>query len=100
MKEACRRFTGGSLPHVISQRLPDDFVVPPALREVAQAFVDLQEQRHSADYDLTQTFTKEEVLSLIGQAEYALTQFGRVDNPMSKKFFLSCLWAWKGIKER
>lgn len=100
MKQACRRFTGGSLPHVISKRLPDGFVVPPELRDVAQAFVDLQEQRHSADYDLTQTFTKEEVLSLIGQAEYALTQFGRVDDPMSKKFFLSCLWAWKGIVGR
>jgi hypothetical protein len=58
MKEACRRFAGGNVSHAMRRRLPTAFVVPMALRNVARAFVELQEQRHSADYDLSQNFTR------------------------------------------
>lgn len=100
MKEACRRFAGGTLPRAMSRRLPHGVVVPTALRNVARAFVELQEQRHSADYDLSQTFTRAEVLALVRQAEHALTQFDVVTDRTLKKFFLACLWAWKGIDRR
>lgn len=99
MKEACRSFSGGNLPASILPRLPAGFAVPTGLRRVARAFIELQEQRHLADYDLTENFTRDEVLSIVQQAERALTEFNNVGDP-TKKFFLSCLWAWKGIIRR
>jgi uncharacterized protein (UPF0332 family) len=100
MKEACRSFSGGNLPPAIRRRLPRQFIVPMALRNVARAFVELQEQRHSADYDLSQHLTRAEVFALVRQAEHALTHFDAVADRTLKKFFLSCLWAWKGISKR
>ncbi len=102
MKEACRSFSGGNLPPAIHHKLPPGFAVPGALRNVARTFVELQEQRHLADYDLSENFTRAEVLALVHQAEQALTQFNALTQAdrTVKKFFLACLWAWKGINRR
>jgi hypothetical protein len=55
---------------------------------------------HAADYDLSQTFSRAEVLALVRQAEHALVQFHHVQDRTLKRFFLACLWAWKGINRR
>ena len=100
MKEACRSFSAANLPPAISRRLPAPLVVPPDLRNVARAFVELQEQRHAADYDLSQRFTRADVLALVRQAEHALTHFDAVGSRTLKRFFLCSLWAWKGMSRR
>ena len=100
MKAACRSFAGGNLPDPIVRNLPSGFVVPLPLRTLSRAFVELQEQRHSADYDLSQNFTRAEVLTLVRQAEQALRQFDLVADRTLKKFFLSCLWSWDSITRR
>lgn len=100
MKDACRSFSGGNLPQAIVQRLPPGFALPITLQVGARTFVELQEQRHSADYDLSLNFTRANVLSLVQQAEQAFAHFNALPDRTLKKFFLSCLWAWKGINRR
>jgi hypothetical protein len=65
MRDACRSFSGGNLPDTIVRSLPQGFIVPAALRDLARAFVDLQEERHTADYNLARTFTRAQVLALV-----------------------------------
>src|SRR5689334_17096903 len=50
MNEACRAFAATQLPPAVAAVVSGP--VPGDLREVAQAFVDLQEARYEADYDL------------------------------------------------
>ncbi len=38
---------------------------PPDLKSVAATFVSLQQARHAADYDLSQTYRKQEALDLV-----------------------------------
>jgi hypothetical protein len=100
MKSACRSFAGGQLPLVVRRGLPAGFVVPDELRNVAQAFVDLQEQRHLADYDLSWNLTRAQALDLVQQADQARIQFEHWDDRDLKKFFLTCLMTWKVLAQR
>ena len=59
-----------------------------------------QQQRHSADYDLTVRFKRSNVLLLIEQAEDAIEQFKALSASNDKNFFLACLWAWSGLAKR
>jgi len=47
------------------------------MRDFAKAFVDLQAQRHAADYDPTVKFEASDVTSLIDAAELAIASFER-----------------------
>lgn len=46
-----------------------------ALRRVAGAFVELQQSRHEADYDLNRRFSRDHVGALVGIAEEAFIAF-------------------------
>lgn len=50
-----------------------------ALRQVARAFVDLQQARHEADYDLNRRFSRDHVEALLGTAETAFAAFEGLD---------------------
>lgn len=45
--------------------------IPNSIRQVALTFVDLQEARHQADYNVTATFTRLETNNLITQVQQA-----------------------------
>lgn len=47
---------------------------PREIRDFARAFVNLQQQRHSADYDPAYRLQKSEALRLIGSAKIAIEQ--------------------------
>lgn len=49
----------------------------PDLRTVAAAFVELQQARHEADYDLSRNFTRKDTLDLLQVAETAFSAFDR-----------------------
>lgn len=67
MKNASRTFAGAGLNPWLAVGTP-----PPAeLVRVAESFVVLQEQRHEADYNVGRSFTRNETLALIAQAEDA-----------------------------
>lgn len=100
MKEACRSFLGGTLKSSVRKGLPSSFAVPAEVRRIAEAFVELQQVRHLADYDLTERFIRSDVLLLIDQAESALEDFQKLPSSDEKTFFLACLWAWGALANR
>jgi hypothetical protein len=92
MNDVCRAFAGTQLPPAVDAvaQVP----VPKDLREVAQAFVDLQEARHEADYDLGHRFTRSETQALADQAERAFAAWQRVRGLSIAMVFLTSLLLW------
>ena len=100
MKEACKSFAGGTLKKGAAKGLPAGFVIPPEIRDFAETFVDLQDWRHVADYDLTERFRRSDVLSLIDVVEDRIRTFKGLAASDERRFFLACLWAWKELANR
>ena len=100
MKLACTSFAGGTLKAAVAKGLPRHFSIPLAIRELAHLFVALQEQRHMADYDLTERFSRTDVLRLVGRVETVLAAFASLPPSAQKKFFLACLLAWPTLAGR
>jgi hypothetical protein len=87
MKQACEQFREDKrLPdqlRVISPRpLPDD------LKAVADAFVQLQEARHAADYDVSRTFNRPDADALLLTAKNAFAAWERVRGQQIATVFL------------
>jgi hypothetical protein len=100
MKDACRSFAGGTLKKSVAKGLPPGFTIPPDIRALAQTFVEMQNARHLADYDLTERFTRSDVLALIVEVRRLSDTFRNLEASNEKRFFLSCLWAWKELANR
>jgi uncharacterized protein (UPF0332 family) len=104
MKQACVSFAGGTLKEAVIKGLPRDangkYSVHVSIRTIAQAFAELQEKRHLADYDRNERFKRSEVLSLIGQVRRKITTFANLPDSDDKRFFLACLLAWKELSNR
>ena len=58
--------------------------------DVANAFIDLQEQRHAADYDHFTPFPKASVLAAVQDAETAMQKLDNA-SPLEREVFLSLL---------
>jgi hypothetical protein len=103
MKGACRSFEGGTLKAKVAKGLPlsdGAYKIPREIQDLAATFVELQEKRHLADYDLTERFSRSDVLTLIEQAKNHVNVFSDLPSSNDKKFFLACLWAWKELSKR
>jgi uncharacterized protein (UPF0332 family) len=79
MKEACRRCNS---PNV-------------ALRAVAEAFVELQQSRHLADYDNSRVWTKVEVMTHIATVRTAFQKWGKVKDQTDAQDFLLSLFVFE-----
>jgi uncharacterized protein (UPF0332 family) len=56
--------------------LPTVLAIEPAVNQVAETFVLLQETRHQADYDVSRRFSRKEAESLVAQTEAAFVTTG------------------------
>jgi hypothetical protein len=82
---------------------PFSTLVSRELRAVADAFIDLQEQRHVADYDLAApTFTRQAVLVHVQRAEQAFADWEVAwrDDPLGPLFVFLLLTVDKVAKAR
>ena len=61
------------------------------LKTVAEVFVELQQQRHLADYDLSQSFNRIDVLGIVAKANSAISAWNRVRNTPNANVFLTAL---------
>ena len=68
------------------------------LKEVAQAFVDLQQARHEADYDTARRFTRAEANDLVDQCDQAFTNWHLARNTPSGEAFMVGLLAYGNMK--
>ena len=97
MKKAAKSLSsGGTLPdHVKAVYLG---TVPSELRNVAKAFVELQDRRHDADYDMNASFTRAQVTDLITLAQDAFDDWKAVrakpGERVAVELFLSAMLLW------
>jgi uncharacterized protein (UPF0332 family) len=60
------------------------------IMSIAQAFVDLQEARHKADYDLRKSYTRQEAEQLVKLAEQAFLDWREVRSDDLARIYVSC----------
>jgi uncharacterized protein (UPF0332 family) len=89
MKSAASSFANGNLPSVLQSVVPNG--TPPALERVCEAFIDLQQARHEADYDLMRTFTRREVQDVVERAERAFEDWKSVAGSSAADAYLVAL---------
>lgn len=72
------------------------------IRTVAENFVDLQEQRHAADYDLARRFKRHDAQRAFDQAQEAIAAWKRVraQQPDISFLFALSLMLWPGLSGR
>ncbi|HEY1413667.1 MAG TPA: hypothetical protein VGF36_16085 [Rhodopila sp.] len=91
MKRTCQHYAKGGLPE--STR---SLVIPPLEPErmpMAKAFIDLQEQRHPADYDMQRQFDRVTALGLVDSAQSAFADWTIVrSTPNAAALLLNRQW--------
>ena len=68
---------------------------PLAIQDFANAFVTMQEKRHSADYDPLAKFTKSEVLQDLILVEKAIKDFHNEDKKDRRAFCVAMLFKYR-----
>ena len=91
MRDASMAFSG-NLPGHVQRVVP---IASPELRRVAASFVELQEARHQADYDLSRYFTRRETLQLIQRTESAFQAWTTLRKSPEAKVYMSALLLWR-----
>ena len=76
MKWVARQFAKHSVSPKLAPRL-NGLPLQYEIARVAAAFVDLQQYRHEADYDMGRRFTRLEVLSIVSDAKRAFADWAR-----------------------
>ena len=93
MKNVSREFSKGQLPK--SLQVPDKPAqISELVKKVAKAFNNLQAARHSADYDLGVTYTREAALTLVEAAETASAHWAVVKSSDDARLYLACFLNW------
>jgi len=77
------------LPHHLNQLVMAP--LEPEFNRIANAFVELQEARHTADYDAGTPFDRNDVLQKIDLAERAFSDWDTVKNRPNANVFLAAL---------
>ncbi len=88
-KTVCKQVAAGAL-----SAATDTLVSPPLeaeLRSVAEAFVELQDARHNADYDMSRSVVRLNALSNIARATQAFRDWRSVRQAPNAKVFLAAL---------
>lgn len=92
MKKAASSFASGTLPTLLQPTVPTPPGVPPELKRLAHAFIELQQARHEADYDLTRAFTRRDALDFVDRAGQAFSDWETVDgSPAGDAFMVALL---------
>lgn len=92
MKAAARAFESGNLPDYLRTLATDP--LPARISTVARAFVQLQEERHKADYDVADRFDRARAQSAVALAAQLFTDWNTVRNTEDAHVFLAALLFW------
>jgi hypothetical protein len=101
MAEASKRFTKGSsdLPIVVRSALAS-MAIHASVQQVASVFVTLQEERHRADYDLSRSFVREQVVATLQRSKSAIAAWKSTQSDPSARAYLYALLLWRQIKSK
>ncbi len=89
MKHAANTFRSGTLPSVLLRAVPEP--IPVELKRLCRNFIDLQQARHEADYDLARTFTRRDALELTRRAHQSFQAWQTVAGSQAGEAFLVAL---------
>jgi len=99
MAAAAKSFRGGTLPAAISRSV-GTLTISTELRVLAACFLDAQDKRHLADYDLAVTFLRDDVIDLIENIEQAVHDWLPTRSDPASQLFLTSLLVWERIRSR
>ncbi len=94
MKQAATAFTVANMSPELTLGFNQE-QVQPALVDVANAFIELQEARHDADYNRFRRLTRREALDL---ADQAFQDWNEVRGSLQADTFLTGLLAYKHMR--
>ena len=97
MRRVARQFAARGVSPKLSPGLNEQ-PLQEGLVTVALTFVDLQQHRHEADYDLRRTFTRHEVLGIIHRAERAVRNWCSVRGSVQADTLLIGLLAFEKMR--
>ena len=97
MKTVAKQFAQGGVSPKLSPGLNGEPIQDELVR-VAGAFVDLQQHRHEADYDMRRRFTRIEALSITTDAERAFLDWRIVRGSPQADTFLVGLLAYEKMR--
>jgi hypothetical protein len=89
IKDVCLPISRNTPGVILQGLMPRGF--SSELRHVAGTFVDLQEARHLADYDVAATFNRVDILELIRGKERAFVAWKSIQSSSQAGVFLSAL---------
>jgi hypothetical protein len=89
MKQVCSRFLAKRFGVDLAPLLGQNISL--ALFFVAEAFGDLQEERHSADYDVGRSYSRSDALSAVNQARVGFFNWNRIRSTDEANVFLTAL---------
>jgi hypothetical protein len=96
MYKAAKSF---SKPGPRPRNLPADIGLPgpvsPEMMAIAKGFVLLQDERHSADYDINQPFDRTKALALVTTAENIFAAWTKEKKSGNAPVFLASLMFWQ-----
>jgi hypothetical protein len=89
MQDVCRQFATGSAGKGTAPLLQPP--LEPELRQVARAFVELQDARHDADYNLSASFDRVDVLQKVRLVREAFGAWRQVRSSPNAAVFLAAM---------
>ena len=93
LRNVSLEFSKGQLPK--SLRSPEVTVeISEQLRSVCKAVTRLQQVRHSADYDVSQTFVRQDAIDFVEEAETAFANWLIVKGSDQARLYLACFSMW------
>lgn len=98
MRSVCVAFSGGTLPMNLAAVLGGP--VPTDLRSVADSFLELQQARHEADYNLSRSFTRDDVQGLIAKTRDAFRRWEAVRTSEAARLYLAALLTGERLRKR
>jgi uncharacterized protein (UPF0332 family) len=104
MKSVCEEFSKSTPKSELLNAFWPRLSVPTCgdIRTIAENFVDLQEQRHAADYDLSRRFKRHDAQRAFDQAQEAIDAWKRLkeQEPDISLLFALSLMLWPGLGAR
>lgn len=101
MMECCKTFASPSKfspPATLKAYMPA--TMPVEIQTISSLFVDLQDKRRAADYDLAASFSRPDVLAQVQRTDASIAGWNRVSTTPEATLFLTCLFMWPQIKRR
>ena len=99
MLQASRGFCSGALGRGM-QSVGTAMTVPAELHYLATTFIELQDLRHRADYDLAASFSRQEVLGKVVRVEKAIQDWRAIEDHPLSRFYLVSLLTWDRLRDR